>query len=138
MVEPGIFGPYFWYSIHYMCLGAPKQLSSEDKKNYRLYFNNLQHWIPCDICSVHYNENIKKINLNKYMNENKLFEFSIDLHNLINKMLGKREWTYEEGYNYYKNSNKNKNSCINYRLVFEILSLIIIIVLGLLLYNKKK
>jgi len=134
MVEPTIFGPHFWNAIHYMCVGAPKKLSNEDKRYYKLFFNNLQYWIPCDICSEHYEKNIKKVNIDKYLDNNNLFEFSVDLHNIVNKMLGKREWTIEEAYQKYKYNNTcNYNK---YHIIIEVFLMILIIILLVLLLQK--
>jgi hypothetical protein len=134
MVDPGVFGPCFWKTIHYICIGAPKQLSIEDKRYYKLFFNNLQYWIPCDICSEHYEKNVKKIDIDKYLNENRLFEFSVDLHNIVNKMLGKREWSIDEAYQIYKFNNINNNN--TFHIIIEVILGIIVILLLILLLRK--
>lgn len=139
MVEPTIFGPHLWKSIHYIAIGAPKKFNNNDKQNYKTFFKNLEYWLPCDICSEHYKKNKTLLNINDYLESNEtLFEYTFLFHNIVNKMLGKRELKYDEALKLYT-SNPNVNSvfCIKNCIIF-ILLLIIIFMLLYILYILRK
>ena len=55
--------------------------------------------IPCRHCAEHYNkflERLDSVDLTKSM---VLFYWTVDLHNDVNKRLGKNTWTYEQAIN---------------------------------------
>ena len=59
-----------------------------------------------------------------------LIEWLIDIHNEVNVMIGKREYSYDEVYqlynNMYSNSNSNSNITSNSTIFFIILLLLVI------------
>ena len=59
-----------------------------------------------------------------------LIEWLIDIHNKVNVMIGKREYSYDEVYqlynNMYSNSNSNSNITSNSTIFFIILLLLVI------------
>ena len=104
-MHPHIWGPHLWFFIHTLCLETPVKSSVENKNYIKNFFLNLQNIIPCEQSKEHYNQNLSTIpNIDASLdNENdSLFYWSVQLHNSVNKMLGKKEWTNEEAYNYYK------------------------------------
>jgi len=127
MVEPAIFGPNLWKSIHYIAIGAPKKFNQNDKNNYKLFFKNLEHWIPCEVCSQHYKKTRDIYDINNYLDSNEsLFKYTFQLHNIVNKMLGKKEIEYEYARSLYIN-NKSSNILSNLTIKDWIILLLIII-----------
>lgn len=107
----GAWGPHLWYSMHYIALGYPNRPSNEERTNYYTFFFNLHKVIPCKKCSRNYREHLKELPLEQYMTSGfKLFEWTVKVHNIVNKEHGKKEWTYDEAYNYYTNLLKNDDS----------------------------
>jgi hypothetical protein len=56
---------------------------------------SLQETFPCQACRLHYIERLKLIDNMDLSKPMVLFYWSVDLHNAVNKKLGKPEWTYE-------------------------------------------
>jgi hypothetical protein len=63
---------------------------------------NLDKCIPCVKCIKIYSDSLLDIDIN--MNKDKLFKWSVDLHNKVNKKFNKSEWTYEMALEEWKNS----------------------------------
>ena len=127
-----------WYTIHFVALGYPKGATDADKANYKNYYVNIDKIIPCQECSTHLKKNLNKIPINNYLNSReKLFEWTVLLHNIVNKHLGRREWSYDEAYKYYSNKNFNLNSYIFcYNKLFIIIIVLLILIILFIFYTK--
>jgi hypothetical protein len=79
------------------------------KQEYIIFFNSLKTIIPCRMCRNHYIENISKENMEieKNINSDRIFNWTIDLHNSVNKMNRKKIWNYDEARKYYERNNFN-------------------------------
>ena len=132
-MDKNIWGSDMWHTMNFVALGYPKGATNKDKTNYKNFYENIVNVIPCQECSVHLNENLKNTPINNYLNSReKLFEWTVLLHNSVNKHLGKPEWTNEKAYNYYTNPHFNLNDyvqCFNWSYSSVIVLLIIIIIL---------
>lgn len=92
-MEPSAWGPHVWSAIHLICLGAPVQLSDAEQEQYQQFINYLALVIPCATCRQHLKENLRAVPVAKYLSgRDKLFEWSVRIHNLVNASLGKPEW----------------------------------------------
>lgn len=96
-MEPRVWGKYIWTSIHMIALGYPDKPTQEDKTNYKQFYVNLWKVIPCYKCSINYQKHLKQLPIDEHLNDNmSLFKWTVDFHNIVNKKVGKREWTFEE------------------------------------------
>jgi hypothetical protein len=79
------------------------------KNEYVNFFDTLKVIIPCSICRNHYNGNLNKdhLRIENNINGDRIFKWTVDLHNEVNKMHHKKIWTYEEAEAYYRNHNFN-------------------------------
>ena len=143
-MDPTVWGPKLWFFIHTLALNFPKNPTFEDVKSYESFFETLKYILPCDKCRLHYNQRQNINPVSKYLTDpNALFMYTIDLHNEVNKSLGKRVYSYEEVSNIYKNhyNNPYKISTIwNKIFNIKVLIIVIAIILFILLvkfYNKK-
>lgn len=98
MPGPNIWGPPGWKFIHYVTMGYPNYPSDEVKKKYYNYFHALKHVIPCSICSSHFTQNLEKLPLTDEVlsSRDNLMKWGIDMHNFVNKLNNKKEYTYTE------------------------------------------
>lgn len=95
-----------WYHITWLIFHKITVYPIDYKKSkyYRAFFSSFIKLIPCYGCMKHYELNIlhpnhmMKMNLNKY----KLFEWTIDIHNEINKKNSKESWSYKKSREYYQ------------------------------------
>lgn len=66
------------------------------------FLESLQTLVPCPICREHYKSHLVKMPIGPSLDNRKdLFRWTIDLHNEVNKMLGKREYSETEVIQYY-------------------------------------
>lgn len=100
---PSVWGPFFWHTIHIVALGYPKNPTYTDKKCAKEFYESLTFLLPCAVCREHYKEHLKKNPLTPYLDSKKdLLRWTIMIHNEVNKMLGKPEWTEMEVLAYYE------------------------------------
>lgn len=96
-IMPSCFGPPLWTSIH--SIAYAYKPSIENKIKYLTFFENLGYVIPCDECKIHYRQNFKLDEITVALeSQEKLFRWTYDLHNLVNRQTGVPEskWpTYE-------------------------------------------
>jgi len=105
-IDPNHFGPYFWATIHFICLGAAKGLTEEQRNGMIQFFNSIPYVIPCASCGEHLKENMARlmpIELAVQSHES-LFNWSVDLHNIVNEKLGKPKVSHENAYTFWKNA----------------------------------
>jgi len=101
-VPPEVWGPFFWHTIHIVALGYPPDPTYSDKKATKDFFESLQNLIPCPICRQHYTSHMTKLPIGPSLDSRKdLFRWTVDLHNEVNEMLGKRKYTETEVIQYY-------------------------------------
>lgn len=92
-LSPTLWGKEGWRFIHFVAV----TYQPSKREEYLNFFQNLPEILPCPICGKHFKENMAK--LPPRMDSNKsLFEWSVDMHNLVNKENGKKIYTYAEAY----------------------------------------
>jgi hypothetical protein len=101
-VPPEVWGPFFWHTIHIAALGYPQEPGYSDKKAMKDFFESLQLIIPCPICRTHYVSHMAKLPISASLDSRKdLFRWTVELHNEVNVMLGKRKYTETEVIEFY-------------------------------------
>ena len=139
-MDPIVWGPKLWFFIHTVSLNFPNNPTFEEIKNYESFFENLKYIIPCEKCRLHYSQRLSANPVSKYLTDsNTLFIYTIDLHNEVNKSLGKRIYSYEEVAKLYRN---HYNSPYKLNKIFStkniIILAVILIIIGLVLYGRTK
>jgi Erv1 / Alr family len=96
-MEPKIWGKYVWTSIHILALGYPDKPTPDDMRNYKNFYTEFWKVIPCYKCANNYKKHLDDLPIDKYLTDNmSLFRWTVDFHNIVNKELGKKEWSFEE------------------------------------------
>ena len=102
-MDPNVWGPKLWFVIHTFALNYPDNPNYEDKRVMEEFFNNLKYTIPCEKCRIHYTQRLERNPIMNYLDSRQsLFKFTIDLHNQVNKSLGKRLYNYDEVVEIYR------------------------------------
>ena len=101
--HPKIWGRQAWHFIHMVALSYPDIPSEEDKKNYLRFFQSLPHALPCPICGEHFKGHMEKIPP-RLDTRKDLFEWTVDVHNEVNKLNQKRVISYEQAIDELKNN----------------------------------
>jgi hypothetical protein len=90
MNKRNYWGPLLWESINTIVREYPESPSSEDRQNYKLFFQSLGDVLPCPSCRQHYNAHLRKLSIDVALeSRDSLINFIIDLHNEVNKATGK-------------------------------------------------
>ena len=110
-----IWGPPMWHILHTISFNYPVEPTKEHKVNYYNFYSNLVNILPCRYCRDNLCKNFKKFPLNKsvFKNRDSLSRYIYELHETINKMLGKKSnLTYEmvrDRYEHFRSRCLNEN-----------------------------
>ncbi len=108
-MNQNVWGPHLWFSLHSISFTYPLKPKDSDKANYKAFFTELQHVIPCSVCKKNYIRHLKEFPVNEHLNNRKdIVYWVIDLHNMVNSETGKRVLSYEEALKRYEDVYKKK------------------------------
>lgn len=106
-MDPNIWGPHLWIFLHSMSFTYAEnrlKATTKEKKHMYNFLESLQYVLPC-LCKYNYKKHFKN-NPPRLDTRRDLFEWLIDLHNVVNldynkKMVGKnvpmkRLYSYDE------------------------------------------
>ena len=132
-IDPNAWGPNMWYIIHIIAVSYPQQPTFQDRKTFQDFYERLVYILPCHKCRMNYSRHLREIPIIPYMdNRNKLVEWSILLHNRVNKELGKPELTITDAQNEIRrNIQRNLHMRHTSKLNFDPLWIPIIVLLGI-------
>ena len=100
---PSVWGPFFWHTIHIVALGYSKNPTYTDKKCAKEFYESLAFLLPCSVCREHYKGYLQEKPISTFLDSRTdLIKWTIQIHNKVNQMLGKPEWTLEEVLSYYE------------------------------------
>lgn len=110
-LPPTVWGPFFWHTIHIVALGYPKNPNYTEKRAAKEFYEALAFLIPCSVCREHYKEHLKNNPISTFLDTRAdLFKWTVMVHNQVNKMLKKPEWTEYEVIKYYERLGKRDRS----------------------------
>ena len=102
-MHPEFWGPSGWKFLHSVTFQYPIKPTVNDKAHYKEFFNSLKHTLPCEKCAYHYTAHLRKFPIDSALETREtLVRWLINVHNEVNKSLGKREYFYEEVIDIYK------------------------------------
>ncbi len=103
VMPPAVWGPFLWHTIHIVALGYSKEPTYAEKKAAKEFYEGLVHLIPCPVCRVHYAEHLKTNPVTPALDTREdLFNWTVNVHNSVNKSLGKPELTPLEALQWYQ------------------------------------
>lgn len=86
-VPPSKWGPHFWSTLHIACLAC------QDYKALAEFVEGYVYIIPCLSCRQHFEQVLVE---NPVPETGDFFQWSVDVHNIVNKRLGKPEISYDD------------------------------------------
>lgn len=109
-MKPELWGQYLWKSIHFIALGYPDNPSEQELQAYKYFYSNLWQVIPCLKCANNYKRHLEELPIDDFLTSKKdLFEWTVNLHNIVNKELGKPIMSKEIAFALYTMPTKNFN-----------------------------
>ena len=101
-IPPNTWGPFFWHTMHLVALGYPTNPTYAEKRAAKEFYESFVHLIPCPLCKMHYADHLKNHPISPSLDtRNDLFDWTIMMHNLVNKDLGKPEYTAQDSIAFY-------------------------------------
>ena len=96
-MDPKIWGPYFWFTLHTITLSYPDKPSYENKRQFNDFFVGLQNVIPCPKCREHYKTHLTNNPISSALDSKEhLVVWLFNLHNTVNESLGKNKMAFED------------------------------------------
>lgn len=98
---------YTWNLFHLVAYNFDETY----KEKYLDFFKTFHIILPCSICRRHYNINVSKpgMAISDNMTADKIFAWTIELHNIVNRSHGKMVWNAEIAKNVYNKDNIDFN-----------------------------
>jgi hypothetical protein len=114
-----IWGPKAWNLLHSFSINNNNKIPDNKKHNYYIFYTSFIYILPCDICSDHYSDIIYNINTLEECKINRLYliRWCYKTHNIVNKILGKSNYSYND----FTNSYKDLKNYICHKDIFYIL-----------------
>lgn len=96
------WGPQLWHSMHMIALNYPNEPSEHDRVAYKRFFEGLKDVIPCLSCADHYAAHLRQLPIDDALGScSQLFAWTVRMHNLVSRSLGKPAWTVARAAAYY-------------------------------------
>ena len=91
-MSSNVWGPAMWFYLHTMSFNYPVNPTKQDKHHYKDFIISLQYVLPCKYCRSNIRKNFKQLPLlmSNMKNRDTFSKYIYDLHEVINKMLGKK------------------------------------------------
>lgn len=101
-MKPSVWGNHYWFVIHITAKKYPFNPTEEDKHAFKEFYQELWRFLPCKICSDHYKEHLAYLPIETYLgSSDKLFEWTVLLHNKVNASLSKPPMSLRDAFEYY-------------------------------------
>ena len=96
------WGKYFWDCLHLAALGYPENPSSQERIDYIEFVKYFGKVLPCSKCRNNFLRHMDELPIELYMfGRVQFFDWTVRLHNIVNRENGKKEWTYDEAWKWY-------------------------------------
>jgi hypothetical protein len=81
------WGNSVWYFIHFLAI---RQADGTQRVYYKRMMHSLAFLLPCEMCREHLQSHLRDVPIDGFMSSNeRLFEWTVILHNVVNRSLGK-------------------------------------------------
>lgn len=114
-----LWGSFAWHILHSFSINNNYKISNNKKHNYYIFYTSFIYILPCLICSEHYSDIIYNINeLNEDdINRQYLMKWVFNAHNIVNKILHKPKYSY--------NNCIKKHKITNHKEIYTFMSIVL-------------
>jgi hypothetical protein len=89
--------------MHIVAIGYSKHPTYTDKKCAKEFFESLVFLIPCAVCREHYKEHLTEKPITPFLDSREdLLKWTVEIHNKVNALSKKPQWTVQEVLTYYE------------------------------------
>jgi hypothetical protein len=130
-----------------ICLGAPEHFAGE-QLSYQKFFDSLPYVLPCAKCKEHMLQHLEKNPMDAALagGQTTLFAWSVQLHNAVNRSLGKPEMTVSDARKHWTSvleggkkgessayMEKGKQCHKHYKVLKHVVGFLILLISGIIL-----
>lgn len=118
-VDPRVFGPELWRSLHRIAHNYPETPSQETQKHAIAFLDALPYMLPCAHCGCDFLLYLEENDLKQVCsNRENLIKFLVDAHNRVSAHLdpNKKQWTVEEAKKVYS----KERVCIHKKPIWKV------------------
>jgi len=109
ILQPNIWGPHYWFTLHTIALCYPRQPNEITKKKYYDFIQNFPLFIPIEEIGNTFSKMLDKYPVSPYLDSRESFmRWMHFIHNKMNESLNKPVITMEEAISLYYNNYKPK------------------------------
>ena len=91
-MNPKVWGPDVWKTMHIIATAYPNKPRNIDKKNYKRFYMSLGCTLPCKFCAKSYRKFMKELDIDNFLDGKRNLMYWVYLmHNKVNKKLKKRK-----------------------------------------------
>ena len=136
-LDPEIWGPYYWFTLHTIALSYPNKPNETIKKKYYNFIQNLPLFIPNEKIGNDFCNLLDKYPITPYLDSKKSFmEWMHFIHNKINEKLYKKQISFQEALQlYYEKYQVKYSKKPSYNKIYYIFISIILLILIYFMYN---
>ena len=120
-MDPSVYGPHYWGTLHIAALYGE---SLEDFKTLAKSYTTL---LPCKKCRRHYTQVLAEYPVDSVTLP---FEWSVAVHNIVNKRIGKPVMTLEQAWDFWTQP--------QVRIPWATISMVLLVLLIIILLSKGK
>ena len=102
------WGPAAWKFLHSVTFNYSDHPSLNEQRNMEQFFYSLKNLLPCDECKNHF-ENEIRLHPPDTRSKETISSWLVDIHNRINRRLGKQIITYDKAKQLYEKDSKCKS-----------------------------
>ncbi len=107
--DPAIWGPHYWFFIHTIAYSYPETPNAVTKRKYYDFIQNLPLFIPNSELGDKFSQLLDKFPVSPYLDGRDSFiRWTVFIHNKMNAMLGKEQFTFQEALDKYEAEYKPK------------------------------
>lgn len=90
-MDPRHWGPHFWVAMHAAALSFPERPTREDKRRAFRFYESVGWMLPCASCASKYRGMFRQYapGADDLSSRDALFEWTVNIHNVVNMTLGK-------------------------------------------------
>jgi len=134
-MKPDIWGPSGWTFIHSIAYDYPETPDTATQRRAIEFIVSLTYLLPCKKCRFHLKNHLVEYDLDDVVrSKSNFFNFTVDLHNEVNRSLNKPVISYEDALlTFYKQPDPMMNKVIG-------IATILLLLLGsyYVMHKKKK
>lgn len=121
-LSPKIWGPHAWFFLDSIIMS----INNDNIQEYKIFFQQLGKVLPCAGCRLHYKEYLSKYPMTDIQNQDELFLWLHNLHNLVRERNGSKPRKIDSVIAFYNKAYNTSNVASYCFIVAAIIAFLVI------------